>query len=388
MKEVRWATRTRVAALLILVLALPALAAILAACGSSSSGNATLPGNGGTTSPSAGAGSTFTVPPRTSNAIIGAGSTFAYPLYSKWASEYQAVSGVNLNYQAIGSGGGIAQIEAKTVDFGASDAPLAPADLQANNLVQFPGTIGGVVLAINVGGIGQGQLRLTGPVLAKVYLGQITKWNDPAIAALNPGLKLPATQITVVHRSDGSGTSWIFTNYLSAVSPDWKNKVGFGTEVNWPTGVGGKGSAGVAAYVQQINGSIGYVEYAYALQNNMNYAQLQNKAGAWVKPSLASFAAAAANANWAKVPDFDLALVNEPGATSWPITGASFVLMQKEQTDAARGKMVLKFFDWGFKNGRAASQSLDYVPLPDKLVTLVEHTWSTSLTANGAPIWP
>lgn len=373
-----WHMRNAALAALVIV----ALSVLLAACGGGSHSAATTSG-----SPAV-AGPAFTPRALSGDTIVGAGATFPYPLYSKWASDYQGLAGVKLNYQAIGSGGGIAQIEAKTVDFGASDAPLTPSDLQANNLVQFPATVGGDVPVINVGGIGAGQLKLTGDVLAKIFLGRITTWNGPAIAALNPGMNLPATQIMVVHRSDGSGTSWIFTNYLFAVSSDWKSKVGAGTEVSWPTGVGGKGNSGVAAYVQQINGSIGYVEYAYAVQNGMNYVQMENKAGSFVKPSLATFEAAAEHADWAKAPGFYLALVDQPGATSWPITGASFILMQKDQTEAARAKMVLKFFDWAFKNGQATSQSLDYVSLPASAVSLIEKTWSKDLSANGSPVWP
>jgi phosphate transport system substrate-binding protein len=346
-----------------------ALALALAACGSSSSSSSTA------ASPAA-------------DTMVGAGATFPAPLYTKWAQDYQAVAGVKLNYQAIGSGGGISQIQAKTVDFGASDAPMTPADLQTSNLVQFPMTIGGAVPIINVSGVPMGKLKLDGPTLADIFMGKITTWDDAAIAKLNPGMKLPATKIAVVHRSDSSGTSWIFTSYLSAVSPEWKSSIGVNTAPAWPVGTGGAKSAGVAALVAQVDGSIGYVEYAYAKQNNLNYTQLLNADGQYVSPSLDTFAAAAKNAKWDPKQGFATAIVNEPGATSWPITGASFILMQKDQPDAQRAQMVLKFFDWAYKNGASTAQSLDYVPIPTAVYKAVEKAWETNITVSGTPVWP
>ncbi len=349
-----------------------AVVAGAAACGSSS--NATTPANAG------GSGA--------SGALVGAGSTFAQPLYSAWAQDYQGVSGVQLNYQAIGSGGGIAQIEAKTVGFGATDAPLTAADLQTQGLVQFPTAVGGTVPIINVKGIPMGKLRLDGPTLADIFLGKITMWNDPAIKALNPGLNLPAEKISVVHRSDSSGTSWIFTSYLSAVSPAWKSAIGANTAPAWPVGTGGAKSAGVAALVQQVNGSIGYVEYAYAKENSINYAQMKSADGTFVSPTLASFAAAAKNATWDAAQGFGTAIVNQPGADSWPITGATFALVQKAQPDAQKAQAVLKFFDWGYRSGASMAQSLDYVPMPAKVWKAVEKVWQTDIIASGTSVWP
>ena len=318
--------------------------------------------------------------------IIGAGATFPYPLYSKWGSDYAGLNGIKLNYQAIGSGGGISAIEAKTVDFGASDAPLTEADLKTNGLVQFPLCVGGGVLIVNLPGVSAGDLKLTPDLVAKIYMGTITKWDDPAIKAVNPSLSLPSTAISVVHRSDGSGTTWIFTSYLTDAAPSiWT--VGAGTEVNWPVGVGAKGSDGVAASVKQVTGSIGYVEYTYATQNAMAWTQLQNKDGKFVSPALEGFAAAAGNADWKKAPGFALALVNEPGPTTWPITGASFILIQQQQQDAARAGQMLTFFDWAYKNGGAAAQALNYVPIPPKVYKLVEKLWET-VTISGTPVWP
>jgi phosphate transport system substrate-binding protein len=342
-----------------------ALALALAACGSNSAG-----ATGASSAPAA-------------DTMVGAGSTFAAPLYSAWAQTYQGVNGVKLNYQAIGSGGGISQIEAKTVDWGATDAPLTPSDLQSNGLVQFPTMVGGVVPIINVSGVAQGQLKLDGPTLADIFLGKVTTWNDAAIAKLNPGMSLPATKIAVVHRSDSSGTSWIFTSYLSAVSSEWKSSIGVNTAPAWPVGTGGAKSAGVAALVAQVDGSIGYVEYAYAKQNSLNYAQLLNADGKYISPTLAAFAAAAKSATWDPSQGFGAAIVNEPGATSWPITGASFALMQKQQTDAARAGMSLKFFDWAYRNGASTAQSLDYVPIPAKVYSLVEKLWQSEISLSG-----
>lgn len=320
--------------------------------------------------------------------ITGAGSTFAYPILAKWAQAYQAKTGIGLNYQSIGSGGGIKQIQAKTVDFGASDKPLTPQELEKHGLTQFPIIMGGVVPVVNLPGVAPGQLKLTGPVLADIFLGKIKRWNDPVIAGLNPGLALPDQAITVVHRSDGSGTTFIFTNYLSKVSPEWKGKVGEEASVSWPVGVGGKGNEGVASYVRQIKGSIGYVEYAYALQNKMTYTLLKNRAGNFVAPSEQSFRAAAANAEWEKVPAFYEILTDEPGNESWPITGATFVLMHKVQQKPEVGKAVLSFFDWAFREGEKLALDLDYIPIPPKVVKLIEASWKTQIRdASGKALW-
>ena len=319
--------------------------------------------------------------------ITGAGATFPYPLYSKWAEAYRAATGVSLNYQSIGSGGGIKQILAKTVDFGASDAPLEPAQLEKEGLVQFPMVMGGVVPVFNVDGIKPGGLRLTGAVLADIYLGKVTKWNAPAIAALNKGVKLPDQDITVVARSDGSGTTFIFTNYLSKVSAEWKVKAGNNTSVKWPAGVAGKGNEGVAAYVQRLSGSIGYVEYAYALQNKMSYALLQNKEGNFVGPDDKTFRAAAANAQWDKAPGFYLLLTDQSGKESWPITGATFILMHKKQHKPANATIALKFFDWAYGSGDKLALDLDYVPMPDSVVKLVKVEWKKIQDANGKAVY-
>jgi phosphate transport system substrate-binding protein len=319
--------------------------------------------------------------------ISGAGATFPYPVYAKWAEAYKQKTGVGMNYQSIGSGGGIKQIEAKTVDFGASDKPLEPKELDANGLLQFPMIMGGVVPVVNIEGIAAGQLKLSGAVLANIYLGTVKKWDDAAIKALNPGVKLPDRAISVVHRSDGSGTTFIFTHYLSEVSPAWKKSVGEDASVAWPTGVGGKGNEGVASYASRINGAIGYVEYAYALQNKLAYVLLQNKAGKFVKPSAESFQAAAANADWAKAPGFYVLLTDQPGADSWPITGASFILVYKNQAKPDVASEVLKFFNWAYHNGGAMASQLDYVPLPDAVIKLVEDTWRTQVKAGGKPVW-
>lgn len=307
--------------------------------------------------------------------ITGAGATFPYPIYAKWADAYRKETGTGLNYQSIGSGGGIKQITAKTVDFGASDMPLTPQDLDKNGLMQFPTVIGGDVPVVNLKGIAAGQLRLSGEVLAGIFLGKVKKWNDPAIAALNPGAPLPDVAVSVVHRSDGSGTTFIWTNYLSKVSPEWKSKVGEGTSVNWPTGVGGKGNEGVASYVQRIQGSIGYVEYAYVLQNKMAYALVKNRDGSFVSPSARGFQAAAAGADWSAAPGMYLILTDAPGADAWPIAGATFILMHKVQDKPESAKQVLKFFDWAYAKGDRMAESLDYVPLPDKVVKLIEANW-------------
>ncbi len=308
--------------------------------------------------------------------ITGAGATFIYPLISKWSDDYNKATGAKVNYQSIGSGGGIAQIKAGTVDFGSSDKPLASDELAAAGLGQFPSAIGGVVPVVNVEGLDAGKLRLTGPLLADIFMGKITMWNDTAIAAVNPGVTLPATKINIVHRSDGSGTTFNFTNYLSKVSADWKAKVGEGTSVQWPGGVGGKGNEGVASYVKQIKGSIGYVELAYALQNKMAYASLQNAAGNWVQPSAETFQAAAAGADWANAKDFNLVITNAADGNAWPITATNFILMYKQPKDARRAADTRAFFKWAFENGQQQAQALDYVPLPPALVQQVEAYWA------------
>ncbi|MDO8292787.1 MAG: phosphate ABC transporter substrate-binding protein PstS [Gallionella sp.] len=311
--------------------------------------------------------------------ITGAGATFPYPIYAKWAEAYKAQGGVNMNYQSIGSGGGIKQITAKTVDFGASDMPLKPEELDKNGLMQFPTVIGGVVPVVNIKDIGAGQLKLDGATLANIYLGKITKWNDPALVALNKDLKLPADNITVVHRSDGSGTTFIFTNYLSKVSAEWKSTVGESTAVSWKAGIGGKGNEGVAANVQRMKNTIGYVEYAYALQNKMNTVQMKNRDGQFVKPEDNSFKAAAAGAQWDKAPGFYKILTDEAGKGSWPISGATFVLMHKVQEKPETGKEVLKFFDWTYAKGGKLASDLDYVPLPENVVKLIRAAWKTQI---------
>ena len=320
--------------------------------------------------------------------LTGAGSTFMYPIASKWAEAYKKTSGNGLNYQSIGSGGGIKQIKAKTVDFGASDMPLKAEELQADGLEQFPAIMGGVVAVVNLDGITPGKLKLSGDVLAAIYLGKITKWSAPEIVSLNPGVKLPAEDITVVHRADGSGTSFLFTDFLSKANPEFKKVVGAGTAAKWPVGVGGKGNEGVAANVQRIKNSIGYVEFAYAKKNKMLFTQLKNKDGQFVEPSEESFKAAASNADWAKTPGFGVVLTNQPGKASWPITGATFVLLQKVQADGVKGKEVLKFFDWAYKNGTAMATELDYVPMPAAVIKLVEDSWKAQLKdASGKAIW-
>jgi len=319
--------------------------------------------------------------------ISGAGATFPYPIYAKWAEAYAAKTGLKMNYQSIGSGGGIKQITAKTVDFGASDMPLTPADLDKDGLTQFPMVMGGVVPVVNVPGIAAGQLKLDGKVLADIYLGKITKWNDPAIAALNPGLKLPELAIAPVYRSDGSGTTFIFTHYLSEVSPEWKDKVGENTSVQFPSGIGGKGNEGVSAMASRTVGAIGYVEYAYAKQNKLTYALLRNKDGEFVSPGSASFRAAAANADWSKTQDFYLLLTNQPGKDSWPITGATFILLHKQQSKSEVAREVINFFDWAYLNGGKLADDLDYVPMPENVVKLVEQSWKQIKGPDGKAVW-
>jgi phosphate transport system substrate-binding protein len=311
--------------------------------------------------------------------VTGAGSTFIYPVLSKWTADYHNMGGDQINYQSIGSGGGIAQIKAGTVDFGATDKPLEPGELASAGLAQFPLVIGGIVPVINVAGLRPGQLHLSGPVLADMYAGKIKTWNDPAIARLNPGLKLPSSAVTVVHRSDGSGTSYNFTHYLGQVSPSWKSSVGEGTTVDWPTGLGGKGNEGVAAYVKQIPNSIGYVEYAYVIQNKMTYAVMRNAAGKYVAPNTASFQAAAATADWAHAQDFDLVMTNAPGAAAYPITATTFVLMYKTPKNAAQSASAMKFFKWALEKGQKQAIALDYVPLPPTLVKSIETYWTRNI---------
>ena len=311
--------------------------------------------------------------------VTGAGSTFVYPVLSSWSSVYSKAVGTNINYQSIGSGGGIAQIKAGTVDFGASDKPLDSKELAAAGLAQFPVVIGGIAPVVNVPGLRPGQLRLTGPVLADIYAGRIKTWNDPAIGRLNPGLKLPASQITVVHRSDGSGTTFNWVHYLSQVSPGWKNSVGEGTSVNWPTGVGGKGNEGVAGYVKQIPGSIGYVEYAYVIQNKMTYALVQNRAGKFIAPNAKTFQAAAASADWAHAQDFNLVMTNAAGADAYPISATTFVLMYKKPKNASNSVAATKFFRWALDRGQKQAAALDYVPLPAPLVKRIESYMTTNI---------
>jgi len=320
--------------------------------------------------------------------ITGAGATFPYPVYAKWADAYKKETGVSLNYQSIGSGGGIKQISAKTVDFGASDMPLKPEELEKSGLLQFPTVIGGDVPVVNLKGVATEELRLTGEVLADIYLGKVTKWNDAAIAKLNTGVQLPATAISVVHRSDGSGTTFIWTNYLSKLSADWKAKVGEGTAVNWPTGVGGKGNEGVASYVQRIDGAIGYVEYAYAKQNRMAVALVKNREGEYVAPNAKSFQAAAAGADWKASPGMYLILTDAPGKGAWPIAGATFILMHKVQEKPENAREVLKFFNWAYDKGDTLAEQLDYVPMPDGVVKLIQASWKSQLKdPGGKPIY-
>jgi phosphate transport system substrate-binding protein len=310
--------------------------------------------------------------------VTGAGASFVYPVMSKWSADYNAATKKKVNYQSIGSGGGIAAIKGGTVDFGSSDAPLKPDDLAKSGLVQFPSVIGGVVPVVNIPGVTAGKLRLDGPVLADIFLGKVTMWNDAAITALNPGLALPALKIYVAHRSDGSGTTFNFANYLSKVSPAWKQKVGEGTTVRWPVGIGGKGNEGVAALVKQLKGGIGYVELSYALQGKMAYASLKNAAGKFVLPGDESFAAAAASADWAGSKDFYLVITNAPGDASWPITATNFILMPRKPKNGATAKAAQQFFGWVYANGDEAARKLDYVPLPAALVKQVEAYWAAN----------
>lgn len=328
----------------------------------------------------------FAAVPAFAQNVTGAGASFPAPLYAKWAGDFNKATGTQVNYQSVGSGAGLKQIEAKTVDFGASDAPLKDEELAAKGLMQFPTVIGGVIPVINIPGIKPGELKLSGAVLGDIYLGKITKWNDPAIKALNGALALPDAAIAPVRRADGSGTSFLFTNYLSKVNAEWKSKVGEGTAVNWPVGTGGKGNEGVAAFVKQLPNSIGYVEYAYVKQNKMTYALMQNAAGTFVSPEDKAFKAAAANADWSK--SFYQVLTNQAGKEAWPITGATFILMHKVQDKPANATSVLKFFDWAYKSGDKTADDLDYVPMPDSVKTIIAKAWGDIKDASGKSVAP
>ena len=320
--------------------------------------------------------------------ITGAGATFPYPIYAKWASAYKKETGVGLNYQSIGSGAGVKQIKAKTVDFGASDAPLKPADLNEFGMMQFPAIIGGVVPVVNLEGFKPGDLKLDGPVLADIFLGVIKNWNDPRIAALNEGITLPNKKITVVRRADGSGTTFLFTDYLAKVSQSWSEQVGVGKAVAWPTGVGGKGNEGVAAYIQRIKGGIGYVEYAYAKKNALNHVLLKNKTGTFAAPSSETFAAAAANADWEGADGYYVILTDQPGEQSWPITGASFIIVYKAPDNPERVKAALTFYSWAFDNGAAMADELSYVAMPENVVENIRSKWASEIKdASGSPLW-
>ena len=319
--------------------------------------------------------------------ISGAGATFPYPIYAKWAAAYKNQTGIGLNYQSIGSGGGIKQIKAKTVTFGASDQPLKPEDLDASGLTQFPMIMGGTVMVVNLQGVKPGELVLDGKTIASIFLGDITQWDDPKIKALNPNSKLPNKAIAVVHRSDGSGTTFLFTNYLSKESDDWKSKVGSNTAVQWPVGIGAKGNEGVANMAKQTDGSIGYVEYAYAKQNNLIYTRLQNKAGQIVQPGLSSFGAAAAGADWAGAKDFYVILTDQPAPAAWPIVGASFIIVYKQPRDPAALQTALKFFDWAYKSGKDMATQLDYVPMPDAVVQMIQKSWTDNIKGSSGALW-
>jgi phosphate transport system substrate-binding protein len=312
--------------------------------------------------------------------VTGAGSSFVFPVISQWSQDYSKTADNRVNYQSIGSGGGIAQIKAATVDFGASDAPMSAEDLKAGGLGQFPSVIGGIVPVVNLEGVKANDLKLSGQVVADIFQGKITKWNDPAIVKLNDGLKLPDTNITVVHRSDGSGTSFNFTSYLSKVSDAWKAGPGTGSAVQWPVGVGGKGNEGVAAYVKQIKGSIGYVEYSYATKSEIAYTQLQNAAGEFIKPDAKAFAAAADTADWANAKDFNLIMTNAPGKTAWPITATTWIIMYKQPKNAEKSKAAFDFFKWSLEKGQSSAEKLEYVPLPASLVSKIEDYWKTEFT--------
>ncbi|NOI74741.1 phosphate ABC transporter substrate-binding protein PstS [Vibrio coralliilyticus] len=320
--------------------------------------------------------------------INGAGATFPHPIYAKWAEQYQKETGVQINYQAIGSGGGIRQITAKTVDFGATDAPLTIEELNKEGMIQFPMVMGAIVPVVNIPGIDAGEVKLTGKVLADIYLGNIKNWNDPAIAAINNGVELPSQPIYVVHRSDGSGTTFNFTEYLDQVSPEWHEQIGVGKDITWPskaTTIGGNGNAGVANFVNRTRGAIGYVEYAFAKQNNLAYTQMQAHDGDFLMPTMENFQSAAANADWENAPGYHLLLNNQPGAHSWPMTAATFILMHKDQADAGKAKEIVKFFEWSYTQGKAAEE-LDYIPMPTKVVNMVNDTWKQGLKSDGQTI--
>lgn len=311
--------------------------------------------------------------------ITGAGATFPAPVYQKWGEAAKAAAGIELNYQAIGSGGGQNQILQRTVDFGASDAPMAPEKLESGKLLQFPTVMGAVVITVNIPGVTDNQIKLSGELLAEIYAGKITKWNDPKLVEMNKGVALPNLAIAPVYRADGSGTTYVYTSYLSAVSPEWKDKVGANTSVKWPAGAGAKGNDGVAATVHNTRGGIGYVEYAYAHQNHLTTVQLRNKAGSFVKPDMESFSAAASNGNWAGAKYFAVDLIDQPGAKSWPIVSATFIELPKDPKDPARSETVMKFFDWAYKNGDAAATQLEYIPLPDAVKTQVRAAWKAEI---------
>jgi phosphate transport system substrate-binding protein len=331
---------------------------------------------------------TAPVAPGAAQAIVGAGATFPAPIYTRWAEAYRTQTGVSLNYQAIGSGGGIKQITTGTVDFGASDMPLKPDDLDRDGLYQFPTLMGGLVPVINLPGVQPGQLKLTGALLADIYLGAVKRWTDPKIAALNSGVKLPNLPITPVHRAEGSGSTFLYTTYLTAKSPAWAQKVGANEAVNWPIGLGGKGNSGVAAFVKNTAGAIGYVEFSYAAQTKMTYADVQTHDGAFVAPTSQAFAAAAAGADWSKAPGNYLLLIDQPGAGSWPITGATFILLHRQQSNVAKAKAVLAFFDWAYHSGDAAAGQLAFVPLPDPVKDRVRKQWADTIKGpDGASIY-
>jgi phosphate transport system substrate-binding protein len=329
----------------------------------------------------------FTISTAQAADISGAGATFPYPIYAKWADAYKKETGIGLNYQSIGSGGGIKQIKAKTVTFGATDAPLSGEELDKVGLVQFPMVMGGIVPVINVEGIKPGEIVIDGPTMAKIFMGEVTKWDDAALKKLNPDVKLPSKAIAVVHRSDGSGTTYNFTNYLSKVSPEWKEKVGSEKAVEWPVGIGAKGNEGVANNVGNTKGSIGYVEYAYAKQNKLTYADMLNKDGKKVAPKMDAFQAAAAGADWKGTPGFAVILTDQPGAKAWPITAATFILMYKEPKYPAQSAAALKFFDWAYKNGDKTAAELDYIPMPDSVVKLVHEEWKEIKDTKGKPLF-
>jgi phosphate transport system substrate-binding protein len=335
----------------------------------------------------AGLAMAFTVSTAQAADISGAGATFPYPIYAKWADAYKKETGIGLNYQSIGSGGGIKQIKAKTVTFGATDAPLSGEELDKVGLVQFPMVMGGIVPVINLEGIKPGEIVIDGPTLAKIFMGEVTKWDDAALKKLNPDVKLPSSAIAVVHRSDGSGTTYNFTNYLSKVSPEWKDKVGTEKAVEWPVGIGAKGNEGVANNVANTKGSIGYVEYAYAKQNKLTYADMMNKDGKKVAPEMSAFQAAAAGADWKGTPGFAVILTDQPGAKTWPITAATFILMYKDPKNTADSAVALKFFDWAYANGDKMAAELDYIPMPDSVVALVHEEWKEIKDTAGKPVF-